>query len=30
LDVVGVDRNVMVSPDEINFGKGGAAGKAME
>jgi hypothetical protein len=29
LDVVGVDRNLVVSSDEINFGKGGAAGNAM-
>jgi hypothetical protein len=29
LDVVRVDRNLMVSPHEVNFGKDGAAGKAV-
>jgi hypothetical protein len=29
LDVVGVDRNLVISSDEVNFGKGGAAGKAV-
>jgi hypothetical protein len=28
LNVVGVDRYLVVSYDEVNFGKGGAAGKA--
>jgi hypothetical protein len=29
LDVIRVDRNLVVSPQEINFGEGGAARKAV-
>jgi hypothetical protein len=29
LDVVGVDRDLLVSSEEVNFGKVGAAGKAV-
>jgi hypothetical protein len=29
LDVVRVDRDLMVSPHEVNFGKGVTAGKAV-
>jgi hypothetical protein len=29
LDVIGFDRNLVVSPEEVNFGKGGSAGKTV-
>jgi hypothetical protein len=29
LDVIGMDKNLIIGPHKVNFGKGGAAGKAV-